>query len=164
MSRYYPTAAAPTYVSAAAHVHRRVHDHRGSDGSAAGGGSVLPGHHYGFATASLTAVVEGDNPFTKVLTVPAGTPDGLYDVVVKARNAGQTLFVESAEHQQVVIDTTPPAIAAGALISPVGGEFWMFGVSHDIIWDATKITGYAPTWRPRSHSISRAMAAQASPT
>jgi hypothetical protein len=108
------------------------------------------------ATDSLTLALNA-NALTKSLTVPAGTADGIYDVVVKARDAGQTLFIESGEHQQVVIDTTAPTIAAGALIYPNGGEFMQFGstlAANDIAWDATKITQTAPNATPISLYLS----------
>ncbi|MEI6267070.1 MAG: fibronectin type III domain-containing protein [bacterium] len=50
------------------------------------------------------------------------------------------ISIETFSRTSLTLDTTVPAVASGAITSPVGSEKWKGGTTKNITWDTTKIT------------------------
>lgn len=130
-----PTAAAKAYVSAGNTftVNYTVTSNTGGSGQA---------KFYLGATLIKTVSVTLATPTTalsEVVTVPGGTVENLYDVMVEVKEDPQSNWVQGIQHDAVVVDNTAPTVPAAVVTSPNGGEFWAIGTGHNITWDRLAI-------------------------
>ena len=83
----------------------------------------------------------GVNYLTQALTIPGGTAEATYDVMVEVRqDIVQSNWVQAVQNYAVVVDNTPPTIKTTTLTVPNGGESWMLGSAKTITWAAVDVT------------------------
>jgi hypothetical protein len=76
----------------------------------------------------------------ETVTIPGGTSEDLYDVMVEVKENPQSNWVQGISHDAVIVDNTPPDVPADVLIAPNGGENYAIGSVHAITWEAGAIT------------------------
>ncbi|PIP30970.1 hypothetical protein COX25_01895, partial [bacterium (Candidatus Howlettbacteria) CG23_combo_of_CG06-09_8_20_14_all_37_9] len=65
--------------------------------------------------------------------------DGNKTVYVRTRDGAGNVDVDLAS-DDIILDSTPPVVAADTITSPNGAETWLGGSNHNITWDQTKVT------------------------
>lgn len=84
-----------------------------------------------FASAVGETVTDG----VATITIAAPSADGAYDLKVGVKdNAGGNWAYSSTQTGALVVDNTAPQGQLN-LTSPVGGEAWFAGSTHDITWN-----------------------------
>jgi hypothetical protein len=61
------------------------------------------------------------------------SPGTQYRIKISSRDAANNMGIDSSEGDFAVVDITAPIVT---LISPVGGETWFIGTTHNITWNA----------------------------
>ena len=90
---------------------------------------------------AINLPILGVNNLTQALTIPGGTAEATYDVMVEVRqDVVQSNWVQAVQNYAVVVDNTPPTIKTTTLTVPNGGESWMLGSAKTITWATLDVT------------------------